>query len=1106
MKCELPKKDKTLIKASLLSAMCWLAAASGAVAQAADAPRLMRNPSLSISQVAFLFADEIWTAPRAGGVARAVTDGARALGGPFFSPDGNWIAYSAASGGNSDFFSGPASDIFIVSAMGGEPRRLTWHPDGESLVSWSPDGRDVIFASNRASGLRGAPKLFRTAADGTGAPTAFPLPTGTDMSFSPDTKRVAYTPVGTRGWKGYRGGRASYIWLVDLATLDLVEVPHTKASDWDPMWIGGKVFFLSDRDGPVTLYAFDIASGKVRRAIDNKGFDFMSASAGPDGIVIDAFDSIKIFDPASERISSVAIHIDDKFEALARRTVDLPGERAVKTALSPTGDRNAIEARGEIFIAPTDGGPARNVTNSVAVADRSPFWSPDGTQLAYVNDASGEYQLVIRPADGSGTPRVLPLGVGHGVFSNFRWAPDGRQIAYQDETTAIWILDVAKGKSVKVVKDPYGVGMESPSWSPDGRWLAYTYKGPNRMGLVFLYSTEAGTSAQVTDGRTDAFSPTFDQSGQYLYFLAGADRPMAEMSAMSATGRPSRAGLYAVLLSRGTLPPATQSEAAATAPAVNLEDLLSRIVGLSVPERNYRELVAGAPGVVYLAEAHGESSSSSGQTVWRMTWPDKKLDTFLTDVQGFELIASGATAVVRRDSKTDLIPVEEIRPGADGAPPVVPAGQRVGVPVLTVTADPKAEWEQIYKEAWRFQRDLFYAGHFNGLDLAKAEARYAPFVAGLASRTDLTYLIREMMTNLSVSHLGVRDPPRDDPAFGTPGAPAIELEAAGLLGADYVIENDRYRITRIYRGDVWMDNGVGPLAQPGVSVNESDYLIAVNGRELHAVDNLDQAFEGLAGNAVEIQVSNEATAANARTFEVTPVTNDFSLRHVAWIEDKRRMTDHLSGGKVAYVYVINTTNEGYTGFNRQYLAQVGKAGVVIDERNNGGGPIADYIVNQMLRTRLVQVWPRFGDMALTFPSDHINGPAAMLINESAGSGGDILPYMFQKAKAGPLVGKRTWGGSIGAGPTPSFLDGGTMNVPHFPISDPDGTWGGLEGSGAVPDIEVKIDPKSAKVGRDLQLEAAVTYVLDQLEGHPRPAPLPPPARTTHPVTQSRGPQ
>jgi tricorn protease len=1069
-----------------------------------DTPRLLRNPSLGADRIAFLFADEIWSVPRAGGSATQLTRGGTARGGPVFSPDGRWIAYAASTGAS--------TDLFVLPADGGEPRRITWHPASENVVAWSPDGQEVVFSSSRTSGLRGWLGLFRARADGAGVPEPVPLPTGSALSFSPDGRRVAYVPISSyRGWKGYRGGRAPYIWLADLKTLDVVRVPHTTASDWSPMWVGGRVYFLSDRAGPATLFEYDVASGTVRPSVENGGFDFVSASSGAGGIVVDAFDSIKLFDPATRVLRTVPVTIDSSFGALAARDLRLPGRRAVRQALSPTGRAFAAEARGEVFVVPVDSGaPARNLTRSTGVAERWPFWSPDGARVGYVSDSSGEYRLVIRAVDDTGTSRSVALGEGRGVFGGFRWSPSGRHVAYADERHAMWVLDVATGRSVRVGSDPRSAsGLAPGDWSPDGRWLAFTRTLPNRMRAAFLYSVETGATVQVTDGRTDVSDPTFDRGGHYLYFLASADRPMSSTGSMAAFHHPVTTNAYAALLSSRALPPDSARAADTDATTrvdtrVDTAGLRQRVVRLPAPTRSYGAITAGAPGVVFLLDGNALGAGppvpgAARRSVWRVGWARHAAEEVLRDVDHFELSGDGSTALARRGETTSLVPAGELRPvaGAPSAPNALP-GRAFALPPLPLAADPRADWAQIFRETWRLARDLFYADDYNGLDLAAAEARYAPFLAGLGSRGDLSYLVREMLTNLSVSHLGTGDPPADgDDAApaprGGPGAGAQRLPgAAGLLGADYELRDGRYRITRIYRGDPWLD-ATGPLAAPGVDVRDGDFLIAVNGTELRAEGNVDRALDGTAGRRVELRVASDPTGAGARTVTVTPTADEFPLRHAAWIEANRRRVDSLSGGRLAYVYVINTGNEGYEGFNRQYLAQVDRSGLIVDERNNGGGQLADYMIDRLRRVPLAQMWPRYGD-SHPFPTDLIAGPSAMIVNELAGSGGDILPYLYRKARLGPIVGKRTWGGTVGSGAVPQLIDGGTVNVPHFPISDPDGSWEGLEGSGVTPDVVVEMDPKSVAAGRDPQLEAAVRLVLARLKASPPKAPKRPPAR------------
>jgi tricorn protease len=1044
--------------AGLFTAAALSFGPDGAAAQPASPP-LLRNPSLGGAEIAFLHADDIWTVPRRGGAARRVTTGGKVRGGPVLSPDGRLIAFTAASGGS--------TDIFVVATEGGEPRRVTWHPDAETLVGWTPDGRAVVFASRRQGALNGALRLFRARIDGTGTPEALPLPTGAAASFSPDGGRVAYTPFASRGWKDYRGGRAPYIWLVDLKTLDKTAIPHTGASDWNPMWIGDKVYFLSDRDGPVTLYAYDVGRRTVTRLIDNKGFDFMSAQAGPGGIVIDALDGVEIFDPASGAVRRVRVRTPPT-AGLGRRHVDLPGSRAIARVLSPDGAAYAVEARGDIFVIPNvQGAVARNLSDSPAVADREPIWSPDGQRIAYQSDASGEYRLVVRAADGSGPVRDLRLGLGHGVFSDFHWSPDGRRMAYADERATTWVLDLQTGKSVELATDPEGDWPEPGAWSRDGRRFAFTRRAKDHQRAVCVWSADTGQITQVTDGQMDTYGPVFGETSDRLYFLASGDRQIATISTTGAGRMGWTAAAYAADLSQ--------------------LGKNAGIIRVDAPEHDYRGLVTGPDGALYLLQGLAGQDGD----VWRLTGPSAKAELFLDRVEGFGLVADGKVAVLRRGGADALIPLAGIKPASPTEPAIIPAGRTFSVPSLPMTVDPKAEWRQIYHEGWRLQRDLFYSAGYNGLDLAKAEARYAPFVEGLSSRRELTYLMNVMFMNLRSSHQGVSDPPSSDPAFGD-APPRHEEKPAGLLGADFEAADGRYRFQRIYRGDVWQANDVGPLGQPGVAVKAGDYLIGVDGHEVRAGDNLDRAF-GAAGVPLALTVADDAAGANPRTYKVTPVANELKLRQAAWVEDNRRTVNRLSGGKLGYIYLPSTGDDAYNAFNREYLAQLDKRGLVIDERNNSGGPVPEYFIDRLNRARTLLSTNRYNPAGRIRPNNWIDGPSAMIVNESAGSGGDMLPNMYQMTKLGPVVGTRTWGGTIGSTLVPVLLDGGTMAVPYFANSDPKtGTWGGLEGSGVHPDIPVEMDPKTVMSGHDPQLEAAVRAVLAELAAHPRPAPIAPP--------------
>ncbi|MBS0332881.1 MAG: PDZ domain-containing protein, partial [Proteobacteria bacterium] len=615
----------------------------------------------------------------------------------------------------------------------------------------------------------------------------------------------------------------------------------------------------------------------------------VSAQAGPGGIVIDTLDSLETFDPATGAVRRIAVRTPAAAEGLERRHVDLPGSRAVARSLSPDGAAYAVEARGDIFVVPNaPGAAARNLSDSPAVADRGPIWSPDSKRLGYQSDASGEYRLVVRAADGTGPVRDFQLGLGHGVFSDFHWSPDGRRIAYADERATTWVLDLQTGKSVQLATDPEGDWPEPGAWSLDGRRFAFTRRAKDHQRAVCVWSADTGQITQITDGWMDTFSPVFGKTSDRLYFLASGDRQIATISTTGAGRMAWTAGVYTADL--------TQLGTGAG------------LVRLGVTERDYRGLVPSPDGTIYLLQgAEGEDGG-----VWRLSGTSGKAEPFLDRVQGFSLVADGKVAVVRRGGADALAPMADIKPATETTPAIVPAGKAFTVPSLPLTVDPRAEWRQIYHEGWRLQRDLFYSAGYNGLDLAKAEASYAPFVYGLSSRRDLTYLMGVMFMNLRSSHQGVSDPPKGDPAFGD-AASAAEDKPAGLLGADFEVADGRYRFKRIYRGDVWQAQDTGPLGRPGVAVKAGDYLISVDGRDVRAGDNLDRAF-GVAGAALELKVADDAAGDRPRTYTVTPVANELNLRQAAWVEDNRRTVERLSDGKLGYIYLTNTGDAAHNAF------------------------------------------------------------------------------------------------------------------------------------------------------------------------------------------------
>jgi tricorn protease len=1131
----------------LASALLALAVLFPGVASAqnssAQGPLLLRNPSLSKDKVAFLYADDVWTVSRQGGEAERLTSNGHVEAGPYYSPDGASIAYSAHLQGN--------TDVYIIPAAGGIPRRITWHPAGSDVVGWSPDGKEVLIAA-MADSYRHYLRLYRVSADGDGVPQLLPLPAGYEGSFSPDGQSLAYEPI-TRwqdAWKRYVGGQTTPIWIVNLKTLDLVKVPRENSNDSDPVWAGDQVYFLSDRNGPVSLFRYDTNTKEVSQVVPNTGLDLKSVQAGPGGLVYEQFGSIHLLDTATNADRALSIQIHGDLPNLAPHRVLLTPDAIENAALSPTGARAVFEAHGEIFTVPAEKGDTRNLTNTPGVAERNPSWSPDGKTIAYFSDASGEYQLYLHDQTGFKPPTVIDLGPDPSYFYNPVWSPDSKRIAYSDKHLRLWYVDVpsgqpaAAGKPVLVDTGIYGsFGTDFGAvWSPDSKWIAYQRDLDNKLNGIFLYSLETHKSTQVTDGMSDASNPAFDLNGKYLYFIASTDDgPSRAGIDLSSLDRAQTSAAYVVVLSKdgaSPVPPesddekakdeakksddlpkkdtkddkSTAKDAARTAEkekdketgkdpgkdakdkpvvvTVDLDGIGNRILSLPIPSRNYNGTVNGKAGVVYLLESTpvGRSSNEEDRVgiraVWRFTLEKRQPESVLSNVDAFTISADGSKILYARKNVWTLGPADDLKP-ADGGP-----GKPLNLGALETVVDPRAEWRQIYHETWRIERDFLYDPHTHGLSIPKIEAKYKPYLDGLASRAEFSYLSTEMLGEITIGHMFLRGPHIPDASPKT-----------GLLGADYKVENGRYRIAKILGGQNWTPGLAAPLTLPGVYVRAGEYLLAVNGRELHTSDNLYQFFDATAGQQTVLRVGANPDGKDARDVTVVPIADEDGLRNLDWIESNRRKVNELSGGKVAYVYMPDTGGSGYTNFNRYFYSQLDKQALVLDERYNEGGFIADYVVDVLRRFPLSGAIERDGK-PIHDPAGAIFGPKVMLINQNSGSGGDAMPWYFRKASLGKLVGTRTWGGLVGIGGYPTLLDGGHVNAPRYAIYGINGQWE-VENHGIAPDVPVEDLPKDAAAGHDRQLETGVQMVLDELKANPIPA-MPVPAYPNYHKTDGLG--
>jgi tricorn protease len=1050
-----------------------------------DAPLLLQKPAVSARQVAFAYAGDLWVVDRTGGDARRLTAGVGLESYPVFSPDGKLLAFAGEYEGN--------LDVYVVPASGGVPRRLTHHPDPDVPVGWTPDGKAILFRSPRASYARFL-RLFSVPVDG-GQPTELPLPMAEEGSLSADGKRIAYVPYSnkpqfpgaSRPIRNYRGGTASPVWIADLADSSITKVPRTDSNDFNPMWVGDRVYFLSDRDGPTTLFVYDPAAKQVRQVLTPEGTDIKSASACADAIVFDRAGTLHLLDLSSGKTGPIPVRVAADLPGVRPR-VEKVAKHIQKAGLSPTGVRAVFEARGEILTLPAEKGDVRNLTNTPGVAERDPAWSADGKWLAYFSDESGEYELHVRSQDGRGGVRKFALGDAPSFYYNPVWSPDGKRIAYQDKRLNVWILDLDTRKSTKVDTAPYDDDPPQPAvWSPDGKWLAYARSLKSYLFAVFLYSLETGKTVQVTDGMSDARYAAFDPSGKYLYFTASTDVGPTVGSGMAALNRGVTRAVYVVVLHKddpSPLAPESDDEKAKEpvkekkdkeekppVVKIDVEDLDQRTLALPVPAKNYVSLLAGKAGSFFLFEGPAVMSLNDSPldeteppvTVHRFDLSKRKAEKLVEGASHVSVSANGEKMLYRQGEGWFLVGTgQPVKPG-DGA---------LKLDGLEVRVDPRAEWRQIYREVLRIERDFLYDANFHGYDLAHAWARNERYLDGLGSRHDLNYLLDELLAGLCLQHVYLMGG----------DVPHPESRKTGLLGADFRVENGRHRIVRVYRGESWNPGLRAPLTQPGAGVKEGEYLLAVNGADLRAEDEVYRPFEGTAGKQVVLKVGPSPDGTGSREVLVVPANSERALRNLAWVDANRRAVDKLTGGRVAYIYLPDTFVQGYTRFNRYFFAQAGRDAAIVDERFNGGGLLADHVIDYLRQPIRSYASTREGaDQA--FPTSAIQGPKVMLINEQAGSGGDYLPYTFRQAGLGPLVGKRTWGGLVGISGYPTLLDGGAVTAPRWGIWFPNGRWD-VENRGVAPDVEVEFDPKAVRAGTDPQLAKAVELVLAELKKHP----------------------